>query len=679
MSLLRIFNGPPIFLVFLVICVVMVDSFFPPPIERVLDQGVIVTDRHGEWLHAFSNDQKRWRFAVALEEIDPGFLKHLIAIEDERFFLHPGIDPLAIGRAIFDAGRAGHIVSGASTITMQTARLLEPRKRTLGAKIIEMLRALQLERRLTKNEILELYLTVTPYGGNLEGIRAASLFYFAKEPINLSIAEQALLIALPQAPEARRPDRKGENAKVSRYRILNRLRSLNFIDKNDAEREATAPLPRRRHIYRRHAYHASRAAVQADHRGPTPTIQTTINLKTQISAERLITQYASENFDDGATAAAIVIDNVTGEIRALIGSSGIDVPGGWIDLTQSKRSPGSLLKPFIYGVAFDDGVLGPDTLVSDRPRAFGGYRPENFDRNFRGDVRVREALQYSLNIPAVDALARVGASRFVGKLWLTGSRPKQQQGADQHAGLAIALGGVGISLLDISSLYLSLANHGAVMPVTLILSKNKTDSDQKRLLSVSSANRINAILRGAPSLSGRGPAFLSKNAPIVAYKTGTSYGYRDAWAAGHAGDLTIAVWTGRADGAPRPGKTGRNTAAPLLFQLFDQLGQPANSKLTVTDDAPYSSPRRRDTVVLKPQILFPKNGVDLLIEPGSPKQVMLAAHGGDGALVWYVDGVRAPDIDGRSVWVPEGEGFFELKVFDRSGAFDVSKVRIVSR
>jgi len=659
-----------------IVALILADLMFPPPLEKALDRSVVVTDRNGEWLHAFSNNEKRWRFKTDLDDIDPDFIANLIAVEDERFYYHPGVDPFAIIRALLKSGRAGRIVSGASTITMQTARLLEPKKRTFLSKVSEAVRALQIERRLSKDEILALYLTLTPYGGNLEGIRSASLFYFGKEPATLTLSEQALLIALPQAPEARRPDRHKEPALFARAKILDRLTDIHQIDYQITQEAKLAFLPTRRRIFDRYAYHASMQAVKDEATSRSGTAITTIDLKTQIEAERIVKNHVATQFDDGATAAVIIIDNISGEIRALVGSSGIDIQGGWIDLTNASRSPGSLLKPFIYGIAFDDGILGPNTLVNDMPRGFGDYRPENFDRTFRGEIRVREALQHSLNIPAVDALERVGASRFIGKLISTGSVISQRHSSERNTGLAVALGGAGITLRDVSALYLGLANEGVVIRPKLLLSSS--NKEKKRLISAASAKRINTILKGAPSLPGRGPAHLSKSAPLVAYKTGTSYGYRDAWAAGHAGDLTIAVWTGRADGAPRPGYTGRKAAAPLLFALFDRFGTRGSQLLDTDKNKSMPGPLVNNDRNSRPTISFPKDGVSLLLMPATSNGIRLAADGGEGKLTWYVDGKKVPLSEGAPIWFPPSEGFYTLKVFDRTGASTQSQIRIIA-
>lgn len=658
----------------------LADAALPPPIARANAVSAIVTDRNGYWLHAFATEEGRWRFSADLDDIDPKFVEELIAVEDKRFWSHWGVDPLAVARAALSSARSGAVTSGASTITMQTARLLEPRPRTLGSKLIEMARAVQLERRLTKREILELYLTLAPYGGNLEGVRAASLIYFGREPERLSPAERALLIALPQAPEARRPDRQPGAAKAARGAVLDRLVAAGALDAGVADEARTAPAIGARKVFPRIAYHAARALSAAAKAGES-VVPSTIDIAKQITAERLVEAHAA-SFTDGATAAAIVIDNATMEVVASVGSSGLSAKGGWIDLTTAVRSPGSLLKPFIYALAFEDGVLGPDTVIDDMPRGFGGYRPENFDRTFRGEVRVREALQHSLNVPAVATLERVGVERFSAALKAAGATIFQRKSAKNEASLALALGGAGVTMRDVAALYAGLGNQGSIRPLTFVRGAGAATAGTQ-LFSAETAGRINAILRGAPALAGRAPAALSASAPVIAYKTGTSYGYRDAWAAGHASGLTIVVWTGRADGAPRPGETGRKAAAPLLFALMDALTDGAAKQPVDEPDAAETFTHvRLDRPIAEspPSILFPVPGSEVFPDAFGGDGVVFTASGGAGGYAWYVDGEQVTDEagDGRPVWRPAAPGFYDIAVVDDAGRSASAKVRVAA-
>ena len=653
------------------------DLALPPPLEKAAAVSPLVVDRNGEWLHAFATDDGRWRFAADLDEIDPVFVERLIAIEDKRFYAHAGVDPIAVIRAGMSSAKAGRIVSGASTITMQTARLLEPRPRRLGSKAVEMLRAFQIERRLSKREILELYLTLAPYGGNLEGVRAASLTYFGKEPMRLTDAEQALLIALPQAPEARRPDLKPDNAKRARADILRKLSVIGALDGAHADEADNVRIPVKRRLFPRLGFHAASELA-----GEGGIVRTTIDATLQARAEDLVARFAAD-FTDGSTASLVIIDNSANEVRALVGSSSLDAPGGWIDLTTATRSPGSTMKPFIYALAFDDGRLAPSSIVDDMPRSFGDYSPENFDRTFRGEVRAREALQHSLNLPAVATLSAIGVERFLAAVGAAGVDIKTRRDADNRPGLAVALGGAGVTGRDLGRLYAALSNEGMARPVAL--TPDAGDSTAYRVFSAEAAQRINEILGDAPALEGRAPAALSKGAARIAFKTGTSYGYRDAWAAGHNGNsankgYTVIAWVGRADGAPRPGETGRKAAAPLLFDAFDMIaeivgGGDGVDAATLINEAPAIARLNAAPRTAPPVILFPRDGVELCVD-GQSRGFSLAARGGAGAYRWYADGVAINEQSGRAVWTPTTAGFYDITVFDADGRSAVSKVRV---
>ncbi|MEM9234964.1 MAG: transglycosylase domain-containing protein, partial [Pseudomonadota bacterium] len=404
----------------LLIGVAVLDRALPPPIDRGQIVSSVVTDREGRPLRAFPVEDGRWRLAADLETIDPAFVDALIHVEDKRFRQHWGVDPLAVLRATGSAVRQGEITSGASTITMQTARLLEPRKRTLGAKIIECFRAFQLETRLSKDEILELYLTLAPYGGNLEGVRSASYAYFGRAPEALTPDQIALLIALPQSPEARRPDRKPLIAKATRNQILDRLTGGGLVSTARAGDAAEEPVPGSRAAFPAKAWHA--AENLRERSDVSGTVISTLDWGLQAEATRLVRAAARAGGDD-VQASAIIIDIETRAVRAAIGSAGRDRQGGWLDLTDRRRSPGSTLKPFIYGMAFDDGRAAPGTVINDLPSRFAGYRPENFDRTFRGEVTIADALRHSLNVPAVRVLDEVGANRFLAALSFAGGRP----------------------------------------------------------------------------------------------------------------------------------------------------------------------------------------------------------------------------------------------------------------
>ena len=668
----------------------ILDKALPPPVHKAVSGSMLVTDRAGIPLRAFPTEEGRWRLPADVDAIDPAFLTALIGVEDARFYSHIGVDGLAVIRAAKSAAQRGRIVSGASTITMQTARLLEPRPRTLPSKFVEMLRAVQLEMRYSKKEILELYLTLTPYGGNLEGIRAASWAYFGREPDRLSDDQIALLIALPQSPEVRRPDLRPKSALASRALILDRLAELEIISPERAKDAKELPLPGR-HAFPAYAWHASAQVRDAYVGSKAPSalphdLRSSLDAGLQASLEAFFREQA-ETVSGGVQYSAIVVDIETRKVRAHIGSASRKRAGGWIDLTQSARSPGSTLKPFIYGLAFDDGQALPNTFIEDLPARFNTYRPENFDRTFRGQVRIADALQHSLNVPAVMALERIGPERFAAALTLAGVNVQVHAGADREAGLALALGGAGMTVQDLSRLYAGLGDQGVVKPLSWLEAETSGAELGKghRFMSDASADKIIDILKSAPTPSGRMPARLTQDAPEIAFKTGTSYGFRDAWAAGVARGYAVVVWAGRADGAPRPGETGRKTALPLLFSVFDKLnsvmgaqGQASDRLIADKQATPHFSMVEFAKDDLPPMILFPPDEAVLLQKrPDHPSPGFVLSGRGEGDLRWFVNGqVISRDAAGAPVWIPSGPGFYKLSAVDENGRESHVQVRV---
>ena len=665
-----------------VIALAALDLAFPPPIAQPVS--AVVLDRDGRTLRAFPLEDGRWRLAADLDRLEPKFLAALLAMEDQRFLTHHGVDVSATARAAIDSARAGRIVSGASTITMQTARLLEPRPRTLGSKLVEMVRAAQIERRLSKREILELYLTLAPYGGNLEGVRAASWAYFGREPEWLTPGEIALLIALPQSPEARRPDRRPDRAIAARNRVLDRLARADQITPSRAEEAKDAPAPARG-AFPALAWHASDEVRRQAARSPRRAgdLRSTLDRGLQTQLEELARAAAVAAGAD-VQVSMLVVEIDRRAVRASVGSAGRDRAGGWLDLTDRARSPGSTLKPLIYGLAFDDGRATPATRIADLPRRFASYQPENFDRSFRGDVTITEALQHSLNVPAVQALDAVGADRFAAALRFAGAEPRWAHQADASPGLALALGGVGLTAREIALLYAALGDEGRASPLTW-LDEAPAEGSGYPLLSPQASADILDILRGAPSPAGRAPAVLTQGAPEIAFKTGTSYGYRDAWAAGVAEGYAAVVWVGRADGAPRPGVTGREGALPLLFDVFDRValsarGGAAPGRSRIGPAAPAPRPladfeRAGDA----PVILFPPENAALWAEDfGADARGFVLAGRGEGRLEWYVDGAPAGrDAAGAPIWRPAAPGFYAVAAIDGAGRSTQVQVRVI--
>ena len=448
-------------------------SLGPLPLAQARQVSTTVVDRNGKLLRAYAMADGRWRLPVnARTGVDPGYIDLLLAYEDRRFRSHIGVDPLALGRAALQFITHGQIVSGGSTITMQLARLMEPRQeRSLGAKLRQAVRAIELERQLSKDEILNLYLALAPYGGNLEGIRAASIAYFGKEPKRLSLAEQALLVALPQSPERRRLDRHPDAARAARDRVLERMVHEGHVSTEDAALARSVPVPPLRKqlpILAPHAADQAMAAVK-----DAPVIRLTLESGIQRALEALARDRALA-LGPNMSIAIVAVDNESGDVIARVGSPDYfdERRAGQVDMSRAVRSPGSTLKPFIYGLAFEDGFVHPDSLIDDRPIRFGSYAPENFDMTFQGTVPVRRALQLSLNVPAIKLLDRVGSSRLSSRLKQAGANlvlPK-----DEAPGLAMGLGGVGVTLQDLVQLYGGIARLGNVKPLREIIRGQRT-------------------------------------------------------------------------------------------------------------------------------------------------------------------------------------------------------------
>ena len=657
--------------------VFVVDAVLPPNLARAERSSPVALDRRGAWLRALPVENGRWRIRADLSRTDPTFLRRVVQVEDARFWLHPGVDPFAVVRAAGSAALTGRVSSGASTLTMQTARLLEPRPRNLGSKLIEMLRAVQLEARYSKREILALYLTLAPYGGNLEGVRAASLSYFGHEPESLTDGEQALLIALPQAPEARRPDRRREAAREARRDVLDKMIRAGALTEAAAVEAEAEPLPTRA-PFPALAWHAAGELARAAPLNEASVVSTLdAGLQTRLEP---LAEAAARAQGPEATAAILVVDVKTRAVRAAVGSGGLTRPGGWIDMTRALRSPGSTLKPFVYAFAFEQGLAAPDTEIKDTATRFADYQPENFDRVFHGKVTAREALIHSLNVPAVATLDRVGPDAFAARIAASGANLVRPQVESRAAGLALALGGAGLSLRDLALLYAALADGGVAKPLawTEAEATKRPRQSGDRLVSADAARQVLDILRETPPPVGRTPAALTAGRPVIAYKTGTSYGFRDALAAGVVGGQVVIVWTGRADGGARGGLTGRDAALPLLFDVADRLDAPAAAPRAIAPKAAPRALQRLQASDVGPRLIFPPDGATLQADAlgASARGFALAAEG-DG-LSWYVNGAPlSPDpVSGKVIWRPEAAGFYQLSTVDAQGRAAKARVRV---
>jgi len=647
---------------------------------RVVTASQEVVDRNSVLLKPFPIADGRWRLKAELDRVDPRFVAMLIAYEDHRFHAHPGVDPLALARAALQAARNGRIVSGGSTLTMQLARLLAPRpERSLMAKLVQMRDAIRLDLAFSKDEILTLYLTLAPYGGNLEGVRAASLAYFGKEPRKLKLAEAALLVALPQAPERRRPDRAPGAAEGARNRVLDRLVAAGVIEADELGPALAARIPSRRSPMPNLAPHLA-LRVAASGTGSRQALS--LDARLQKTLEDLAKSRAAA-LGPEISVALLIADHRTGLVRAEIGSAGFfdERRAGQVDMVAAIRSPGSTLKPLIYGLAFEAGLAHPETLIEDRPASFAGYRPRNFDFGYQGTVSVREALQLSLNIPAVRLLDAVGPTRLVARLKRAGAAPKLPR--DGVAGLPVGLGGIGLRLEDLVTVFAGLARGGEAIRL------RRTEAGEaaaRPFLDPRAAWHVTDILRQTPPPADRGPQGF-------AYKTGTSYGYRDAWSVGYDGRHVIGVWVGRPDGAPVSGLTGRTAAAPILFDAFERLAAtfgsggivplplaPPGTLIVAAADLPPALRRfAPDQPMLgaraqtpAPTITYPPAGARVALSrgaDGAPRPLIVKLDGGRPPFQWFANGrpVEAAGRRRQATWRPDGPGFSTLSVIDAGG------------
>ena len=618
----------------LAIVAMLLDLAFPLPLPDARDHGAVVLAADGSPLRVFADRDGVWRYPVSLDDVSPLYLQSLLQYEDRWFWWHPGINPVALARAGLQWARAGEVVSGGSTLTMQVARILDPHGRSVTGKAKQMLRALQLEAHCSKREILELYLNHAPYGGTIEGVETASWAYLGKPASRLSHAEAALLTVLPQAPSRLRPDRHPERAQAARDKVLARMATLGaWSHAVVADARIEPVVARALHP----PMHAALLAQRLRQAMPAATrIDSTIDAALQRTLEDRVAAYFS-GLPPRTSAALLVVDNATMEARAYVGSVefGDKARLGHVDMVKAWRSPGSTLKPFLYGLALDDGLIHSESLLVDAPQSFDGYRPGNFDMAFNGPVGAAEALRLSLNVPAVDLLDRVGPSRFSARLAHAGIDLQWPRGALPN--LSMILGGTGARLEDLVGAYAALNRGGLAGRVRHTRDAPRVD---RRLLSPGAAWIVREILEANPRPGSVENTFDPRGRPRVAWKTGTSYGFRDAWALGGTRRYSVGVWVGRPDGTPLPGQYGAVTALPLLFEVIDTL--PAGRGAAVATPPPAG--------VSRIEVCWP---LGLPPDPDAPQlcQKRLQA--------WSLDGVVPPTFAERDarLWSAGRERF----------------------
>jgi penicillin-binding protein 1C len=548
------------FLIFIWLAALIADRLWPLPLNEVAPARVVVAE-DGTPLWRFADTEGIWRYPVTIDDVSPRYLQALIQYEDRWFWDHPGVNPLSVLRAAWQDLTAGRIISGGSTLTMQVARLLDPHSRTFGGKVRQLWRAIQLEWHLDKRQILTLYLNRAPFGGTLQGIGAASWAYLGKPPQQLSYSEAALLAVLPQAPSRLRPDRWPERAQAARDKVLERMLTQGVWSKQVVKEARQEPvwlfprqMPQLAPLFSRRVLASSRSEK----------VVTTLDASLQRQLEELALNWKSR-LPPRSSLAMIVVDHTNMKVRGWVGSVDIsdDSRFGHVDMVSAVRSPGSVLKPFIYGLAMDDGLIHPASLLQDVPRRFSDYRPGNFDSGFHGPVSMSDALVRSLNLPAVQVLEAYGPKQFAARLRNAGLPLILPNGAEPN--LSLILGGAGARLADITAAYSAFARHGQAGRLRLLPGDPLIE---RPLLSPGSAWIIRRILAGEdqPLPDGSLPAVVP-----LAWKTGTSYGYRDAWAIGINARYVIGIWTGRPDGTPVVGQFGFISAIPLLNQVSNML------------------------------------------------------------------------------------------------------------
>jgi penicillin-binding protein 1C len=536
------------------------------PLPDKIEFSTTITDDKGEVVNAFLTKDQKWRMKTELDEISPLLRKTIIAKEDRHFYAHPGVNPFAVIRAIFSNILHMRRMSGASTITMQVAKMLEPGKRNFWSKMREMFRAFQLELKYSKKEILQMYLNLVPYGGNIEGVKAASLLYFKKNPDHLSLAEITALSIIPNKPGVMIPGRNNDFIVKERNRWLEKFAGRNVFSKKEIEDALAEPLTAARGSVPHYIPHLSYKLKKQG----GDIIKTNINLNTQLKTEKLVEDYVrTQRLRNIKNAAVVIFDNRTHKVITYVGSSNFfdTTDGGQVNGANAVRQPGSTLKPLMYAMCFDEGLLTPKTVITDVSVNYAGYAPENYDEKFNGYVSVEYALEHSLNIPAVKSLRLLGHEKLIQKL--SNCNFKQIQKDRRKLGLSLILGGCGTTLEELTGLFSSFANDG----VFIAPSFTQEDTVHNKITVISPAANfmINEILSkvNRPDFPLNWAA--TERMPKIAWKTGTSYGRKDAWSIGYNKNYTVGIWTGNFSGLGVADLSGANIATPLLFKIFNTI------------------------------------------------------------------------------------------------------------
>jgi penicillin-binding protein 1C len=547
----------------------MLCLLFPLP-DRI-EYSTVVLDDQGEVIHAYLTRDQQWRMEAAPSEISALLKKTILAKEDKYFYIHPGVNPLAIVKSLAGNIFHGRIRSGASTITMQVARALEPKPRTYLNKLREIFRAGELELKYSKEEILQMYLNLVPYGGNIQGVKAAALFYFRKNPDHLSLAEITTLSIIPNRPSSLVLGKNNERIIIARNQWLRRFARKKIFTSREIEDALREPLNARRNPA---PSFIPQLSLKLKKQGGE-VFATHIRMNMQLKLEKLVGDYVrSSQLKNIRNAAVIVMDNYTHQVVAYIGSADFrdTLDAGQVNGAAAVRQPGSTLKPLLYGLCIDKGLLTPKQIINDVAVNYQGYAPENFDRKFNGYVSMEYALEHSLNIPAVRSLQLLGRDNLVQSL--AACRFEQIKKDQRKLGLSMILGGCGATLEELTGLYSLFAHDGVYYPVSY--AGENADTLGKRILSPAATFLINDVLskvnRPDFPLSWQSTVHL----PKIAWKTGTSYGRRDAWSIGYNRHYTVGIWCGNFSARGIPELSGANTATPLLFKIFNSIDYDAD-------------------------------------------------------------------------------------------------------
>lgn len=709
----------PVILVF-----VFLTAVFSVPSEKISQwhRSTVVTDVRGAPLQGYLSKNEEWALPVPLEEMGTWMPKVTVALEDRRFFSHPGADLISLLRAMVQNMRAGKVISGGSTITTQLIRLSVPRERTLRNKVLEFWQAIQLERLMTKNEILEFYLNKAPFGSNIRGIEAAARAWFNKPAKELSLSEAAILAGLLRGPAFYRPDRHPERVLALRDRLLERLEELGTASPDEIRRAKLEPIPSTRFPISSSCREASaHAAAQGLSPGLSDRygrIRSSIDRKMQDIAEQEL-RLALSGLPREITAAAVIVENKTGLVRAYVGNirGEGDGPASWVDCGSSPRSPGSLLKPFAYALAFESGKLTPSSLLADTPMSMGQTAPRNFDRLYRGPVSARTALSDSLNVPAVRVLRDIGQNRLLDLYRRLGfGRITKDAG---WYGDSLVLGGCEVTLLEAAGAYRTLAVDGNAGFLSWI--EEAPSTEKRKVISRGAAALTLDILKDERRLIPLYREFFGEDGVVIAFKTGTSYGLRDAWTAAVTKPYTLVVWFGDPTGKPHQVLVGIKTSAPPAVRIMRKItppgtswfeypsevkkgevcplsGSPRNSlcptgttdiyiegissrepcRLHVMGDKGpevrwppeielFLSDNESSLAVSLIEITSPRNNASYIMGSGGGK-VLFNSKGGEGEIYWFVDGeLRSPSDGSDEVWWQMSEGRHKISAADAFG------------